>query len=77
MVGKKCFAMFCQNCQFFGCTPRLKETSDQNIHQNAPNCTIFPNFLGGTCPRAPLPCTACSVATCMYTLPEKLSARLC
>ena len=24
MVEKKCFAMFCQNCQFFGCTPRLK-----------------------------------------------------
>ena len=23
MVEKKCFAMFCQNCQFFGCTPRL------------------------------------------------------
>ena len=26
MVEKKCFAMFCQNCQFFGCTPRLKPT---------------------------------------------------
>ena len=24
MVEKKCFAMFCQSCQFFGCTPRLK-----------------------------------------------------
>ena len=24
MVEKKCFALFCQNCQFFGCTPRLK-----------------------------------------------------
>ena len=23
MVEKKCIAMFCQNCQFFGCTPRL------------------------------------------------------
>ena len=23
MDEKKCFAMFCQNCQFFGCTPRL------------------------------------------------------
>ena len=22
MVEKKCFAMFCQNCHFFGCTPR-------------------------------------------------------
>ena len=26
MVEKKCFAMFCQNCQFFGCTPRLNTT---------------------------------------------------
>ena len=25
MVEEKCFAMFCQNCQLFGCTPRLKE----------------------------------------------------
>ena len=25
MVEKKCFAMFCQNCQFFGCTPRLNQ----------------------------------------------------
>ena len=25
MVEKKCFPMFCQNCQFFGCTPRLKK----------------------------------------------------
>ena len=25
MIEKKCFAMFCQNCQFFGCTPRLKK----------------------------------------------------
>ena len=24
MIEKKCFAMFCQNCQLFGCTPRLK-----------------------------------------------------
>ena len=26
---------------------------DQNIHQNAPNCTILKNFLGGACPRTP------------------------
>ena len=26
------------------------ETSDQNIQQNAPNCTIFQKFFGGTCP---------------------------
>ena len=32
----------------------LKTRSDQNIHQNAPNCTILKNFLGGACPRTPL-----------------------
>ena len=26
----------------------------QNILQNAPNCTIFKNFLGGVCPRTPI-----------------------
>ena len=26
----------------------------QNILQNAPNCIIFKNFLGGICPRTPL-----------------------
>ena len=33
MVEKKCFAMFCQNCQFFGCTPRLnmKDKVDQKL----------------------------------------------
>ena len=24
----------------------LRNISDQNIHQHAPNCTIFQNFLG-------------------------------
>ena len=27
---------------------------EQNILQNAPNCTIFKNFLGGAYPRTPL-----------------------
>ena len=27
----------------------------QSILQNTPNCSIFKNFLGGTCPRTPLP----------------------
>ena len=47
--------------------------SYQNIHQNAPNCTIFKNFLvGGACPRTPLakrmasPCAACYFATCKF-----------
>ena len=28
----------------------LKTKSDQNIHQNAPNCTILKKFLGGGMP---------------------------
>ena len=43
----------------------LKTKCDQNIHQNAPNCTILKKFFGGACPRTPLakrmalPCAAC------------------
>ena len=33
MVEKKCFPMFCQNCQFFGCTPRLKSYNFQKMHE--------------------------------------------
>ena len=50
----------------------LKTRSDQNIHQNAPNCTILKNFLGGACPRTPLakrmalPCAACRFVTCKF-----------
>ena len=50
----------------------LSKKSDPNIHQNAPNCTIFKNFLGGACPRTPLakrmasPCAACCFATCKF-----------
>ena len=50
----------------------FKDKSDQNIHQNAPNCTILKNFLGGACPRTPLtkrmasPCAACRFATCKF-----------
>ena len=33
MVEKKCFAMFCQNCQFFGCTPRLNVTISSLIEK--------------------------------------------
>ena len=32
----------------------INTKSDPNIHQNAPNCTIKKNFLGGACPRTPL-----------------------
>ena len=32
----------------------LKTKCDQNIHQNAPNCTILKKILGGACPRTPL-----------------------
>ena len=31
----------------------LKTRSDQNIHQNAPNCTILKNFLGDYTPEPP------------------------
>ena len=48
-----------------------------NGSKYTPNCTIFQIFLGGTCPRTPVPCTACSVAPCIDTLLETLSARLC
>ena len=34
MVEKKCFAMFCQNYQFFGCTPRLKIKMENDIQSN-------------------------------------------
>ena len=27
----------------------LSQKLDPNIHQKAPNCTIFKNFLGGAC----------------------------
>ena len=46
--------------------------SDPNIHQNAPKCTIYKNFLGGACPQTPLakrmasPCAACRFATCKF-----------
>ena len=33
----------------------MKTKSDKNIHQNAPNCSILKNFLGGACPQTPLP----------------------
>ena len=31
----------------------LKTKSDQNVHQNAPNCIILKNFLGGHAPKPP------------------------
>ena len=31
----------------------LSKKSDPNIHQNAPNCTIFKNFLRGHTPEPP------------------------
>ena len=33
----------------------LSKKSDPNIHQMAPNCTIFKKFIGGACPRTPPP----------------------
>ena len=56
----------------------LKTKSDQNIHQNSPNCTILKNFLGGAYPRTPLakrmasPCAACRYATCKFPNRKKI-----
>ena len=56
----------------------LKTKFDQNIHQNAPNCTILKHFLGGACPRTPLakrmasPCPACRFATCKFPNLKKI-----
>ena len=43
----------------------LSQKFDPNIHQNAPNCTIFRNFLGGGMPRNP-PSKAHGFATCKF-----------
>ena len=56
---------------------KFKTKSDQNIHQNAPNCTILKNFLGGACPRIPLPnrmaspCAACRESDMQISKSEK------
>ena len=56
----------------------LKTKSDQNVHQNAPNCTILKKILGGACPRTPLakhmasPCAACRFVTCKFTNLKKI-----
>ena len=50
----------------------LKTKSDPNIHQNAPNCTIFKKFLVKACPEPPITkrmasqCAACRFATCKF-----------
>ena len=51
----------------------FKTKCDQNIHQNAPNGTIWgTKILGGACPRTPLakrmasPFAACRFATCKF-----------
>ena len=62
----------------------LRTTSDQNIHKNAPNCTILKKILGRACPRTPLakrmasPCAACRFATCKFpNLKKKFLAPPC
>ena len=34
----------------------LRQKSDQNIHENARNCTIFSMFLGGSMSQSPVAC---------------------
>ena len=43
----------------------------ENSPQNARNCTIFKNFLGGACPQTPL-AKAHSFAACISKIPEIL-----
>ena len=47
----KIFIFYIKNDSF---RKELKTKSDQNTHQNAPNCTILKKFLEGACPRTPL-----------------------
>ena len=49
MVEKKCFAMFCQNCQFFGCTPRLNRFGHVWISQGVDNQKQFLNAFETRC----------------------------
>ena len=42
----------------------LKSKFDPDINQNAPNCTISKNFLGGACPQTLL--AKCMFATCKF-----------
>ena len=47
----------------------LKTKSDPNIHQNAPNCTIFKKFLVKACPEPPITkrmASQCAEATCKF-----------
>ena len=43
----------------------------ENSPQNARNCTIFKNFLGGACPQTPL-AKARSFAACISKIPKIL-----
>ena len=43
----------------------------ENSPQNARNCTVFKNFLGGACPQTPL-AKARSFAACISKIPEIL-----
>ena len=44
----------------------------ENSPQNARNCTIFKNFLGGACPQTPL-AKARSFAACIYKIKKQFN----
>ena len=56
----------------------LSKKFDPNIHQNAPNCTIFKKIFWEACPQTPLakrmalPCAACRFATCKFPNLKKI-----
>ena len=60
----KIFIFYIKNDDFWKI---LKTKSDQNTHQNAPNCTILNKFIGGAWPRTPLAKRMASPwATCKF-----------
>ena len=52
----------------------FKTKSDQNIHQNAQNSTIFQSFLGRGCPRTPLKQDAREAMRVVFSV---LTKRIC
>ena len=68
----KIFIFYIKNDDFWKI---LKTKSDQNTHQNAPNCTILNKFMGGgggAWPRTPLAKRMASPwATCKFPNPKK------
>ena len=53
-VSKICIHLYKKKCNFYIKNGNfLKTKSDQNVHQNAPNCTILKIFSGEHAPEPP------------------------